>query len=167
MNKTKLDDRIENAVNAFFETQPETGSLVVNYGVRDELIVSDEPAFTEKFGKWSTKMRELLLFGPGTLFLYILTLVLIFFYPTLGLPLPGLLMLAMTAFMTYAGAGDIRKVKNLAVPATVIVCAAAVSAIRSIFPVPEYLSAYFSWAIYMFPVTLIAAKLVQIWLKEK
>lgn len=167
MSKVKLDDRIQNAINAFFETQPEPGSLAVNYSAHDELMASDEPAFSEKFGKWSTILRELLLFGPGTLSLYWVTLVLIFFYPTLGLPLPGLLMLAMTAFITYAGAGDIRKVKNLAVPATVIICAAAVSAVRSIFPVPEILSPYFSWAIYMFPVALIAAKLVQMWLKDK
>jgi len=33
--------------------------------------------------------------------------------------------------------------------------------------VPEILSPYFSWAIYMFPVALIAAKLVQMWLKDK
>ncbi len=76
-------------------------------------------------------------------------------------------MLAATAFITYAGAGDIRNTKNLAVPATVIVVAAAVAIIRSIIPVPEYLSPYFSYALYSFPIALIAAKLMQMWLSEK
>lgn len=167
MSKLKLDDRIENAMNAFFETEPAHGSLTMKYGVHDELLISPEAAFSKKAGKWSALLRELVLFGPGTFFLYCITMILIFFYPTVGIPIPGLFMLASAAFMTLAGAGDIRNTKNLAVPATVIVVASAVSAIRSLFPVPEYLSPYFSWAIYSFPVALIAAKLVQMWLAEK
>lgn len=167
MSKIKLDDRIENAMNAFFETEPEHGALAMRYGVHDDLILPAKPAFLQKFGKWSTLLRELFLFGPGALFLYYLTLFVIFFYPTLGLPIPGLLMLAATAFMTYAGVGDIRNTKNLAVPATVIVGAALVSVARSILPVPEHLTPYVSWAIYSFPFVLIGAKLVQMWLAEK
>lgn len=167
MSKIKLDDRIENAMNAFFETEPAQGSLAMKYGVHDELVVPAKPAFSEKARRWSGRLRELLLFGPGTLFLYFITLAMISFYAEFGIPLYGLFMMSMAVFMTYAGAGDIRKTKNLAVPATVIVVASTVAAIRSIFPVPEYLSPYFSWAIYSFPVALIAAKLVQMWLAEK
>jgi len=167
MSKIKLDERIENAMNAFFETEPDHGSLAMRSGVRDELVASAGTAFSVKFGKWSNLLRELFLFGPGTFFLFFVTLALIFFYPTQGLPFPGLIMLAMTAFITYAGTGDIRNTKNLAVPATVIVAAAAVAIIQSIFPVPEYLSPYFSYALYSFPIALIAAKLMQMWLSEK
>lgn len=167
MSKIKLDERIEDAMNAFFETEPDHGSLATRSGVCNELTVSAEPAFSEKFGKWSNILRELFLFGPGTFFLYFVTLALIFFYPSQGFPISGVTMLAATAFITYAGAGDIRNTKNLAVPATVIVVAAAVAIIRSIFPVPEYLSPYFSYALYSFPIALIAAKLMQMWLSEK
>lgn len=167
MNKIKLDDRIENAMNAFFQTEPAQGSLAMKYGVHDDLVIPVQPAFSEKAGKWSGRLRELLLFGPGTLFLYFITLAMIFFYTEFGIPFYGLFMLANAAFITYAGAGDIRNTKNLAVPATVIAGAALVSVIRSIFPVPEYLTPYVSWAIYSFPFVLIAAKLVQMWVAEK
>jgi hypothetical protein len=92
---------------------------------------------------------------------YFATLFGIYFYPTLGITLQGVLMLAIGTFLAYAGSGDLRQTRNLSVPATVIACAATVAVIRSIFPVPEYLSPYFSYAIYLFPFTLIAAKLVQ------
>ena len=167
MSKVKLDDRIENAMNAFFETDPAHGSLTMKYGVPDELVIPVQQPFSEKASRWSGLLRELLLFGPGSLFLYFITLAMIFFYAEFGIPFYGLFMLATAAFMTYAGLGDIRNTKNLAVPATVIAVASAVAAIRSVFPVPEYLSPYFSWAIYSFPVALIAAKLMQMWLAEK
>ena len=167
MSKIKLDDRIENAMNAFFETEPERGALAMRYGVHDELIISAKPAFSEKFGEWSTLLRELVLFGPGTFLLFFLTLFVIFFYPTVGLPFQAFIAIATASFITFAGAGDIRNVKNLAVPATVIVIVSAVGVIRSVFPVPEYVSPYFSWAFCSFPFALIAAKLVQMWLAEK
>lgn len=167
MSRIKLDDRIENAMNAFFETEPAHGSLAMRYAVHDELMVSAEPAFSEKASKWSGLLREIFLFGPGVFFLFYMTLVVIFFYPTLGLQFGGLFMLSAAAFMTYAGSGDLRHTKNIAVPATVVAVASAVAVIRSIFPVPEHLSPYFSWAIYSFPLALVAAKLVQMWLAEK
>ncbi len=167
MSKVKLDDRIENAMNAFFETEPAHGSLTMKYGVPDELVIPVQQPFSEKASRWFGLLRELLLFGPGSLFLYFITLAMIFFYAEFGIPFYGLFMLATAAFMTYAGAGDIRNTKNLAVPATVIIVASAVAAIRSVLPVPVFLSPYFSWAIYSFPVALIAAKLVQMWLAEK
>jgi len=167
MSKVKLDDRIENAMNAFFETEHAHGSLTMTYGVPDELVIPVQQPFSEKASRWSGLLRELLLFGPCSLFLYFITLAMIFFYAEFGIPFYGLFMLATAAFMTYAGLGDIRNTKNLAVPATVIIVASAVAAIRSVLPVPDYLSPYFSWAIYSFPVALIAAKLVQMWLAEK
>lgn len=167
MSKLKLDERIENAMNAFFASAPEHGPPSVTYDVDNEIVITPTPAFSKKVDKWSALLRELLFFGPGTFFLYFTTLIVIFFYPVVGLSVAGFFMMAAAAFITYAGLGDLRQIKNLAVPATVVASAAFVSAIRSIFPVPEHLSPYFSWAIYSFPLVLFAAKLVQMWVAER
>jgi len=167
MSKIKLDERIENAMNAFYEPRSERGPMAMQYGVPDEIEIAPSPGFSVKSDKWSALLRELILFGPGTFCLYFTTLLILFFYPIGGFSFPGFFMVAATAFITYAGVGDLRQIKNLAVPATVIAGATLVSVVRSILPVPEDLTPYFSWAIYSFPFTLIAAKLVQMWLAEK
>ncbi len=167
MSKIKLDDRIENALNAFVATEYRHGSMTMTYSVDNGMAITPAPAFSKKVDKWSCLLRELFLFGPGTFLLYFTTLLVVFFYPIGGVSFAGFFMVAATAFVTYAGVGNLRQIKNLAVPATVIAGAALVSVIRSFFPVPEYLSPFFSWAIYSFPLVLIAAKLVQMWLAEK
>ena len=76
-------------------------------------------------------------------------------------------MIACPAFLTHAGCGNIKKIKNLAVPATVIIMAAAVAVISSLFPGKEQSDIYFWYSIYLFPNVLIAAKLMQGWVSDK
>lgn len=161
MNKIELDERIENAMNAFTTHGPHDGLMATTYGHSGGALIGSNSTLSAKADKWSRLLRELLLFGPGAFCLYFITLMVLFFYPEAGLGFGGVCSMAFAAFLTYAGAGDLRQTKNLAVPATVIVGAVIVSVVRSLFPLPEDLRPYFSYAFYLFPFVLVAAKLVQ------
>lgn len=168
MSRIKLDDRIENAMNAFFETEPDRSQFAMNYtGHADAALVADERTFTEKADKWTGILREVLLFGPGIFLLFYATLAVIFFYPTLGVTFQSVVMILVPAFLTYAGSGSIKKIKNLAIPATVIAMAAGVAFLASLFPTKEQPNMYFWYSIYLFPNALIAGKLVQSWVSDK
>lgn len=166
MNKIKIDERIENAMNAFFETEPDRSQFAMTY-TGETAVAADQIPFTEKAAKWSGILREIFMFGPGTFALFYMTLTVIFFYPTVGISFQGFFMFISAAFLTYAGSGSIKKLKNLAVPGTVIAIALAVVIISSFFPGKELADIYFWYSIYLFPNVLIAAKLVQIWLSDK
>ena len=160
MGKIKLDDRIENAVNAFFEAEPDRWNFPLIYTGYEARMVADESTFFEKAEKWTGVLRELFMFGPGTFCLFYMTLMVIYFYPTIGISFQGLFMTVSAAFLTYAGSGSIKEKKNLAVPGTVIAMAAAVAFVSSLFPASDI---YFWYSIYLFPIVLVAAKLVQGW----
>jgi len=166
MSRIKLDDRIENAMNAFFETEPDRSQFALTYTGDATALVADETTFTEKADKWTGILREVLLFGPGAFFLFYMTLTVIYLYPEAGITLRLFLVLA-AVFVTYAGSGSIRKLRNLAVPGTVIIMAAAVAVISSLFPAKEQANVYFWYSIYLFPNVLIAGKLVQGWVADK
>ena len=167
MSKIKFDDRIENAVNAFFDVEPDRSLVAMTYTGYDAALVADETTFAEKADKWTGILREIFMFGPGTFFLFYLTLTIAFFYPTLGISFQGGLMYCFSGFLIYAGSGSINKIKNLAVPATVIVLALAVVFFSSFIAGRELSDLYFWDSIYIFPMVLIVAKLVQMWVSDK
>jgi hypothetical protein len=160
MNKTKLQERIDNAVSSFFESAPDRSHFELTYTGHEGALAAGG-TFSEKAGKWLGVLREILLFGPGTFSLFYLTLTIVFFYPTLGIGFYGFLMFMFAVFMTYAGSGSIYRPKNLAVPATVIATALGVVFISLFFAGNELADIYFGYSIYLFPFVLIAAKLVQ------
>lgn len=167
MSKIKLDDRVENAISAFFETEPDHSRFELTYTGSDAALVADDTTFAEKAGKWTGILREVFLFGPGAFFLFYLTLAVIYFYPQVGIAPSQVFMVLVAGFMTYAGAGNIKKIKNLAVPGTVIAMAAAVAIISLFVPGKEEANVYFWYSIYLFPNVLIAGKLVQGWVSDK
>ncbi|HQU93726.1 MAG TPA: hypothetical protein PLK77_15590 [Pyrinomonadaceae bacterium] len=167
MSKTKLDARLENALNAFFETEPEPNRFELAYCDQPTAIASTGATFSEKANKWSGILRELLMFGPGTFALFYMTLAAAFFFPAIGLSFQGLFMLLSAAFLTYAGSGSLKSIKNLTVPLTVIVMALAVVSFSLLFFGRQDAGIYFWYSIYLFPLVLIAAKLVQNWVADK
>lgn len=167
MSKIKIDARVENAMNAFFETKTDPGNFALTYTGNETALVANQPSFAEKADKWSGILREIFLFGPGTFLLFYLTLAAIFFYPEIGFRLQILLMIAVPAFLTYAGSGTLKQTKNLAVPATIIAMAVAVAVVSSLFSGKLQAEMYFWYSIYFFPIVLIAGKLVQIWVADK
>lgn len=168
MKKTKLDERLENAMNAFFETPPDHSCFAMTYTGETALDVN-EPSFSEKADKYSGILRELFLFGPGTLFLFCGTTISVFFYGAVGrsVGFDWIMTYLLCIFLTYAGSGSIKNFKNLAVPATVIAMSLAIAIIPSLIFGPELADRYFWHSMYLFPAVLIAAKLVQSWLSEK
>lgn len=166
MSKTKLDDRIENAVNAFFENAPEPSKYPMTY-TGETALVGDEKPFTEKADKWQWLLREVLLFGPGCIAVFYITLIMVLFYPTMGIGIPGVLMYLFGAFLSYAGSGSLTKVKNLAVPASVTVLALAFAFISPLI-LDREVGHIFMWdSIFLFPLVLIVAKLVQLGVADK
>ena len=79
MNKIKIDERIDNAVNAFFETEPNRSHFELTYTGGESALAADNATFTEKADKWSRILREVFMFGPGTFSLFYLTLMMVFF----------------------------------------------------------------------------------------
>jgi len=168
MSKITFDERIENAVNAFFETAPDRSHFALTY-TGETAVAVDERTFSEKADKWSGILRELFMFGPGTLFLFCGTLTSAFFYGSAGLAFGyrWVLTYLLFVFLTYAGSGSIKNYKNLAVPATVITMSLAIVLIPQLILGRELADQYFWQSMYLFPVVLVAAKLVQSWLSDK
>ena len=167
MNKTKLDDRIENVLNTFFEPRPEPDELALRYEGNAAILMSDEIPFTEKAEKWTNIVRQALLFVPGAFLLYYMTLSMIFFYPELGVPLQGTLMLLSGAFMCFAGSGSLKNTKNLIIPASITATAIFTALIASLFTGSLQSDMYFWYSIYLFPVALILSKVFQMFINEK
>lgn len=167
MNKTKLDDRIENAVNAFFETPPDTSRFAMTYTGHDPALVANEMSFGEKADKWQWLIREVFLFGPGSILVFYITLMMILFYQTLGFAPYGILLYLFAAFLPYAGSGSLTKVKNFAVPLSVTVLAFAFAFISPLFLDRELGHIYMWDSIFLFPVVLIVAKLTQSLVSDK
>ena len=164
MKKIKVDERIEKAINAFFETEPDRSHFELTYTGGKTALVADERTFTEKADQWSGILRELFMFGPGTFVLFYMTLTSVFYYPSVGNSLPKYL---MAIFVTYAGSGSIKEFKNLVVPGTVIALALAVAFFSSLVLGRALADRYFWDSIYLLPVVLVVAKLVQGWVADK
>ncbi len=166
MKKTKLDERLENAMNAFFETPPDQSRFAMTY-TGESAIVVGERTFGEKADKWASILREIFLFGPGVFSLFYLTLTIAYFFPALGFSFQGYLMYVFAVFLTYAGAGSINKLKNMAVPGVVIAMALMLVLVAPLIAGRDLSDLYFWYSIYMFPAVLIIAKLVQSWVSDK
>ena len=168
MKKTKLDERLENAMNAFFETPPDQSRFAMTYTGEAAITVNDR-AFSEKADKYSGILRELLMFVPGTLFLFCGTTISVFFYGSVGrsFSFDWIATYVLFVFLTYAGSGSIKNYKNLAVPGIVIAMSLAIALIPQLILGKELADQYFWQSMYLFPAVLIAAKLVQSWLSDK
>jgi hypothetical protein len=116
--QTKIDERFEKAVNAFFEPVTDDAALTKPYG-RDEIAIIDQEPASVKTVRLLTIARQLFFFVPGAFLLYFSVLSTIFFLPQMGLTPQMVLMMLSGAFLTFAGVGDIRNTKNLVVPAAI------------------------------------------------
>ena len=164
MRKTKFEDRIDNAVNAFFDAEPDRSRLAMTYTGYDASLVADERPFTVKADKWLNILREIFMFGPGTFALFYLTVTYAFNFPGVG---TNLYTYVFAIFLTYAGSGSIRNLRNLAVPASIIALAFAIVSISTMVLGHDVAADYFWNSIYLLPFVLVVAKLVQSWVGDK
>jgi hypothetical protein len=158
--QTKIDERFEKAVNAFFEPVTDDAALAKRYGTDEIAVIESEP-ISQTADRWLTIARQVFLFVPGAFLLYFSVLSTIFFFPQMGLTLQMVLMMLSGAFLTLAGVGDIRNTKNLTVPATIAGFGAAFAIIASLFPLPSQADLYFWYSIYLFPIALIIAAAIK------
>lgn len=162
MRNPSLNTRLENALNAFFQTECDPDPLELKYAGPLALRSETRLAFTEKADRWSSLLRSLFLFGPGSFFLFFVTLSLIEFYPKLGLNTTGIFLMLGAAFFAFAGTGSITNIKNLAVPASVIALALIYSLVAGSF-LGFGANDLLWYAIYLLPVVFVTGKFAQTW----
>jgi hypothetical protein len=173
MKKTKTKERFENAVNAFFENEEQFENTQLAYMDNSALLPSEaEKSFTESIDSTINLLKQIFFFIPGAFLLYFMTLLIAFF------PMPsssfqillGLLpYLTAAIFMTFAGVGSLKEIKNLIVPFTIISFAAIFATLVSLLPLTEEVKGNicFYYSAYLFPVALIIANLAKTWVKNE
>lgn len=181
MKKTKIKQRVENAVNAFFAGEDSSANNLESF--RNEANLWQEKKFSDfsqKSGTMETILKQVFLFFPGTFVLYVLSMgftvmfISAFVRPTGMTPRFGmvwlmLLFLAAT-LMTWLGLGDVRKPKHFVIPASIIsvgvVCGAFVAVLMTI---PQYGRLFFrdEFPFYIFPLALIVPFLAKGWVDRK
>ena len=173
MKKVKLETRIENAVNAFFENEQqfENSQLVFDHNSK---ISPNEKAksFSEKVEPFVNVFKQIFIFLPSAFFLYFISLMMAYFplyYVSARMLIAMFIWLLVVSFMAIAGIGSVKELKNLIVPATIISFAAIFATIVSFLPLPRDVkeNICFYYSIYLFPIALILAGLAKNWINIK
>lgn len=170
MKKTKIEQRVENAVNAFFDDE----SFAENKlgFVNDSALLKQETHanFSEKADVCVKIIKQIFLFFPGTFVLFNLSLILAVFI--LSPPLntfvlyPGKLTIALlvSAFMTMFGLGNVKNAKHLIIPASIVLFAFVSGSLIALFGGGgmnfNFLDIY---AMYLLPLALIVPILAKGW----
>lgn len=161
MKKIKIEEKIENSVNAFFETGEKSESSLA-YAADSSLIQNNESVtFTNKFDDSFSKFKKVLLFLPGVFLLYSTSLASVFFYKDLGFTFWMAFWFVLGSAMIWAGLGDIRNKKHFLMPASVAALSFALALAFSFLPESVQPSIFLNYSIYIFPFALIVPVLVK------
>lgn len=178
MKKTKLEERFEKAVNAFFEneisSEPTALAVAENHEIAQVSLTESLGQTADKYYGW---FKKLFLFLPGVNILYfvgffsafILTCETKLFPLNIGM----FFWLLVGVFMTLVGIGDWRKKEHLAIPASVISVGAIVGTICGLIELiyPQFSKLLFSDTIplflYLMPLAFIAPILTKNWLDKE
>ena len=159
MKKTKIEQRINNAVSAFFETERENfGEDSLTFGGDSALIKQETAAdFNEKGDALVKILKRTFLFLPGALYLFFGVLS-IFAFDFLQNPLTVSAIFLIGSFMTIFGLGNLKNPKHMAIPLAIGALAIITFAVFSMF---GGLKSVFEDGIYFFPFALISALLAK------
>ncbi len=165
MRKTKIEQRINNAVNAFFEHDQENfgeNSLSV---ASDSALRKEETAapLSEKGDRLVKILKRVFIFFPGALYIFFFTLS-IFSFEFLQNPFTLLMVLLIGGFLTIFGLGNLKNPKHLVIPLSVIAVGCATFALFSTIGGLKYV---FEYGIYFFPLALIAPLLAKSLVDDK
>ncbi len=153
MKKTKIKDRFENAVNAFFaeDERLDQNSLM---SAADSRLFKQETALrmSEKGDILVKILKRTFLFLPGAFYLFFGTLSVFAFDVIQIQPLAILPIFLIGGFMTIFGIGNIKNPKHLAIPLSISAIGIAAYAVFSILGGEK---AVFHYGIYFFPLALI------------
>ena len=165
MKETKLKERFENAVDAFFDNGKLDENTGLNYVNSYDVYQKDLPKNSnEKSNIFISILKQVFLFFPATFMLFIISFV--FSAICVNNPydanLPegrGLwlfLWFSISIFMTWFGIGDVRKPRHFVIPASITSFGAItglISGFLSIF-FPEIIFSN-NYPIYFFPIALV------------
>jgi hypothetical protein len=181
MKKTKIKQRIENAVDAFFADVDANENNLESFRNETHLRLKEKLTdFTHQHSNLETILKQVFLFFPGTFILYILSMgftvmfISQFFRPSGMSPRFGigwLFTLFLAAIlMTWLGLGDVRKPKHLVIPTSIISVGVVFGAIVfELMTIPHYGRIFFrdAFPFYVFPLALIVPFLAKGWIDRK
>jgi hypothetical protein len=161
MRKTKIEQRVENAFNAFFENDEQDVFENSLSFTPDAALLKPETAanFNEKGDRLLKILKRTFVFLPGVLYLFFGTFSILAF-DFLWNPLIILAVFLIGSFMTIFGIGSLKNPKHLVIPLSIIAVAVAAFGTFSTFGNLKYV---FEYGIYFFPLALIAPFLAKSW----
>lgn len=167
MKKIKIKRRIENAADAFFADANFDENNAISFADgADVLRNKTASGFYEKAEVFTKILKQVFLFFPGTLLLFVLSLgtAISILAPPANMNLrirlgEFFLLLAAGVFMTWFGIGDLRKPKHFVIPLSIAATGALVGAVSAILMASsgEFRKIVFSGAfpLYLLPLALI------------
>lgn len=160
MKKTKLKQRINNAVNAFFDNNQEKyreNNLVF---ANDSGLLKQETdaRFDEKGDILVKILKHTFIFLPGALYLFFGAMFGFSFEFFWENPLTIFVVFLIGSFMTIFGIGNIKNPKHLAIPISIIAVGITAFSLFSMFGKLKYI---FEYGIYFFPLALVVPVLAK------
>ena len=154
MKDTKIKERIDNAVNAFFDDAPEAFGDSRLVSANDSALVKPEAAapLNEKGDRLIKILKRAFLFLPGALYLFFGTLTVISF-DHLRDPASAAIIFLIGSFLTIFGLGSLKNPKHLLIPVSIVLVALTSFWVFSTIGGLKYV---FEYGIYFFPLALIA-----------
>lgn len=143
----------------------------VPIGYRYPASFLHDPAPVDYKAKFETAfewMKKLFLFVPGALFLYFTTFSLFVF--SSGRPwwsMVFLFWLAAGSFTVWLGLGEIKKIKHLAIPASIIVLSLGLAGILSLFPQAIQIDLFLTYSMYFLPLVFMVPVMVKSFVDRK
>jgi hypothetical protein len=158
MKKTKIEQRIKNAVEAFFETDRENIEQGLSLA-SDSALLKEEAAtrFNEKGDRLIKILKRAFAFFPGVFYLFFGTFSILAF-DLLWNPLTITAVFLIGSFLTIFGLGNLKNPKHLVIPLSIVAVALLAFSLFSFF---GSLKSVFEYGIYLLPLALIAPFLVK------
>ncbi len=165
MKKTKIEQRLENAFNDFFDNDIEhcgENSLSLS---SDSALLKQETAerFNSKGNDLIKILKQVFIFLPGALYLFFGTFQ-IFSFDFFWNPQSVVVIFLIGSFMTIFGLGSLKNPKHLVIPLSIIAVGIAAFELFSTIGSLKYV---FQYGIYFFPLALILPFLAKGWVDRK
>jgi hypothetical protein len=167
MRNTKIKERFENAVDAFFDNEKLSENSSLGFADKQNIWQKDSSVnFGEKTNTLVKILKQVFLFFPGTFLLFIISFA--FTVISINNPFNAALFegsafwmifwFLTSIFMTWFGLGEIRKPKHFVIPASIITTGVIVGAVGGIisliFHQFERLLFSDAYPLYFFPLAL-------------
>lgn len=183
MKQVKLKERLENTVEAFFDSREIDGALAMNVGNKSSLIGDETQSNSYEKGESLIRvLKQAFFFFPGTFILFFISmgtmLDVIYFrsHPEIVLNRSTVMnfqifLIYLTGFvaifMTWFGLGDLKNRKHIAIPASIIASGATIGGVIGVtvevIKFSEQILRDFGFAILFFPIGLIVPFIAKSW----